>query len=34
MKKLPVGIQSFKDLRQNDYLYIDKTNYIYQLINS
>ncbi|MDR0723633.1 MAG: AAA family ATPase, partial [Endomicrobium sp.] len=34
MKKLSIGIQSFQDLRENDYLYIDKTNHIYQLINS
>jgi len=25
MKKLPIGIQSFKDLRTNEYLYVDKT---------
>ncbi|MDR3140218.1 MAG: AAA family ATPase [Tannerellaceae bacterium] len=25
MKKLPIGIQSFSDLRSNDYLYVDKT---------
>ncbi|MDR0724087.1 MAG: AAA family ATPase, partial [Endomicrobium sp.] len=34
MKKLSIGIQSFQDLRENDYLYVDKTNHIYQLINS
>ncbi|MDR3048893.1 MAG: ATP-binding protein [Elusimicrobiota bacterium] len=33
MKELPIGIQSFKDLRKNpiDYLYIDKTPYIYEM---
>lgn len=31
MSKLPVGIQSFEDLRRQDYLYIDKTMYIAQL---
>ncbi|MDR2130460.1 MAG: AAA family ATPase, partial [Odoribacteraceae bacterium] len=34
MKMLPVGIQSFKDLRENDYLYVDKTADIYRLISS
>ncbi len=32
MKNLPVGIQSFKDLREGNYLYIDKTEYIYELV--
>ena len=31
-KGLPIGIQSFEDLRKNDYLYIDKTKYIEQLL--
>ena len=31
-KDLPIGIQSFEDLRKNDYLYIDKTKYIEQLL--
>ena len=30
-RKLPIGIQSFEDLRTNDYLYVDKTAYIYRL---
>ncbi|MDR0724072.1 MAG: AAA family ATPase, partial [Endomicrobium sp.] len=34
MKKLSIGLQSFQDLREKDYIYVDKTNYIYQLINS
>jgi hypothetical protein len=34
MKKLPIGIQSFEDLRSNDYLYVDKTEPIYRLITS
>jgi hypothetical protein len=34
MKRLPIGIQSFVDLRNNDYLYVDKTKEIYQLITS
>ncbi|GHT54810.1 ATPase AAA [Bacteroidia bacterium] len=34
MKELPIGIQSFEDLRSNDYLYIDKTEDIYRLVTS
>jgi hypothetical protein len=34
MKKLPIGIQSFEDLRSNDYLYVDKTEHIYRMITS
>jgi hypothetical protein len=29
---LPIGIQDFEDLRINDYLYVDKTKYVYQLV--
>lgn len=32
-RKLPIGIQSFEDLRRNEYLYVDKTELIYQMIN-
>jgi len=31
MRKLPIGIQDFEDLRTNNYLYVDKTQYVYQL---
>ncbi|MDR1170067.1 MAG: AAA family ATPase, partial [Prevotellaceae bacterium] len=31
MKQLPVGIQSFEDLRSNNYLYVDKTELIHRL---
>ena len=34
MKKLPLGIQDFAKLRRNDYLYVDKTEHIYRLINT
>ena len=37
MKKnltLPIGIQSFKEIRTNNYLYVDKTEQIYNLIES
>ena len=33
MKKLPLGIQTFKDIINGDYVYIDKTQYIYNLLN-
>jgi len=32
MKKLPVGIQSFKKIIEGDCVYVDKTKYIYDLI--
>ena len=31
-RKLPIGVQNFEDLRRNEYLYIDKTPYIEQLL--
>ncbi len=31
MQKLPVGIQDFRKIRKNNYLYIDKTRYVYEL---
>ncbi len=34
LKKLPIGVQDFAKIRQEDYLYIDKTEYIYKLITS
>jgi len=33
MKKLPLGIQNFREIVENDFVYIDKTEYIYNLIN-
>ena len=30
MKKLPTGIQDFEYLRVNDYVYVDKTEFIYK----
>ena len=34
MKKLPIGIQTFSKLIENEYVYIDKTALIYELITS
>ena len=31
MKKLPIGIQSFESLRNDDYIYVDKTSLAYKL---
>jgi hypothetical protein len=30
-QKLPIGIQEFEKLITGDYLYVDKTKYIYEL---
>ncbi len=32
-RRLPVGIQSFEEIRKNGYLYVDKTDIIWQLAN-
>lgn len=29
-RRLPIGIQSFEYIRRNDYVYVDKTAYIYR----
>ncbi|MDR1342086.1 MAG: AAA family ATPase, partial [Prevotellaceae bacterium] len=31
LRKMPVGIQDFEDLRTKDFLYVDKTEYAYRL---
>ena len=31
LKKCPVGIQTFSEIIENDYLYVDKTEYVYNL---
>lgn len=33
MQNLPIGIQTFEKLRTGNYLYVDKTKYIYDLIS-
>ena len=33
LKRLPVGIQTFSEIRENDMLYIDKTEYIWKMIH-
>ena len=32
-RRLPVGIQSFEYIRRNDYVYVDKTAFLYRLVN-
>ena len=33
-RKLPIGVQSFKVLREDHFLYVDKTKYLFQLVTS
>ena len=32
-RKLPIGIQGFEGLRKDEYIYVDKTEYIYRLVH-
>lgn len=34
MKKLPIGIQTFSTIREQNYVYIDKTSLVHQLVDS
>ncbi|MDI6794250.1 MAG: AAA family ATPase [bacterium] len=34
MKKLPIGIQTFSKIQEEDYRYVDKTRHIYDLLSS
>lgn len=33
LRKLPIGIQTFSDIREQNYLYIDKTAFIWRIAN-
>ena len=33
-RRLPIGVQSFLSLREGGFVYVDKTRYIYELVNS
>ena len=33
-KKLPIGIESFEEMRKEDFYYVDKTGLIEQLLNN
>ena len=32
MKKLPIGVQDFRKIREEDYLYVDKTKILYEIV--
>ena len=34
MKKLPLGVSTFSEIIEEDYIYVDKTRYIYKMINT
>ena len=34
LRKLPIGVQSFEKLRSEGFLYVDKTEYVYRLVQS
>jgi hypothetical protein len=34
LKNMPIGVQDFEKLRNGDYLYVDKTALVYQLVSS
>ena len=34
MTKYPIGIQTFSNIREEQYLYVDKTRYVYELANT
>jgi len=33
MKRLPISIQTFKNIIERDMIYVDKTNFIYKLVS-
>ena len=34
LRKYPIGLQSFREIREGDYVYIDKTEVIHQLVKT
>ena len=34
IRKLPIGIQTFEDIRKDGYLYVDKTAFVYQMVHT
>ncbi len=34
LRKLPIGIQTFADIRQGNYLYVDKTALVWRIANT
>ena len=33
-KRYPIGIQTFSEIRRGDYVYVDKTAYVYRMTHS
>ena len=33
LRRLPVGIQSFKEIREGNYLYVDKSDIVWNMVN-
>ena len=33
MRKLPIGIQTFAEIREENYLYVDKTAFVWRIAN-
>ena len=33
-RKLPIGIQTFEKIREEGYVYVDKTEYVHRLVQS
>ena len=34
LRNLPIGIQTFEDIRKGSFLYVDKTDMIYQIVHA
>lgn len=34
LRKLPIGIQTFSEIREENYLYVDKTAFIWRIANT
>nr|WP_257617373.1 AAA family ATPase [Thermosipho melanesiensis] len=34
MKKLPIGVQDYREIVEENYVYVDKTKYLYDLMTS
>ncbi|MDZ7876484.1 MAG: AAA family ATPase [Saprospiraceae bacterium] len=34
LKNLPIGVQTFKKMREGNYVYVDKTEHVYNLASS
>lgn len=32
LKYLPIGVQTFKRIRENNHVYVDKTEHVYRLV--